>query len=79
MPNLKLVLSLGLVSHNAVLKANGLKLSHAKFAHNAVHDLPQGRKLVDSYHCSRYNTSTGRLTEAMFHDVFETIAKIIQN
>lgn len=41
------------------------------FGHNALHDLGDGRVLIDSYHCSRYNTNTGRLTEAMFEAVFE--------
>ncbi len=73
MPKLKVILSLGLVSHNAVLKATGNKQSAFKFAHSAVHDLGGGVMLVDSYHCSRYNTNTGRLTTQMFEDVFETI------
>ena len=71
MPKLKIIVSLGLVSHNAVLKAHGAKLSHFKFAHKAAHDLPSGITLIDSYHCSKYNTSTKRLTEPMFHEVFE--------
>ena len=75
MPDIEVILSLGLVSHNAVLKATGHKQSAFKFVHNAVHDLGGGRKLIDSYHCSRYNTNTGRLTSAMFEDVFETIIK----
>lgn len=70
MPNLKALVALGLVAHNAVLKAFGYKLSAFKFAHSAQHDLGNGLVLTDSYHCSRYNTNTGRLTEAMFHDVF---------
>ena len=76
MPNLKVILSLGLVSHNAVLRTFGAKLSAHKFGHNAVHDL--GRiQLIDSYHCSRYNTNTGRLTTEMFEDVFEEIKALI--
>lgn len=71
MPNLKLIASLGLVSHNAVLKASGETLSHHKFGHKAVHQLQNGLTLIDSYHCSKYNTSTKRLTESMFHEVFE--------
>jgi len=71
MANLKIIISLGLVSHNAVLKAHGEKLSHFKFVHKAAHDLPNGVILIDSYHCSKYNTSTKRLTEPMFHEVFE--------
>ena len=66
MPNLKLVLSLGLTSHNAVLKTFRLKAKDYKFAHGAMHGLPNGLTLLDSYHTSRYNVSTGRLTQAMF-------------
>jgi uracil-DNA glycosylase family 4 len=70
MPNLRAVLSLGLVSHNTVLAALGEKRSAWKFSHGALHTLPCGLSLADSYHCSRYNTNTGRLTVPMFHDVF---------
>jgi uracil-DNA glycosylase family 4 len=73
MPNLKIILSLGLISHNAVLKTFGHKQSAFKFAHGAVHDIGEGLILVDSYHCSRYNTNTGRLTTEMFEDVFTII------
>jgi uracil-DNA glycosylase family 4 len=67
------LLALGTVAHNAVLKAYNLKLSCYKFGHAARHELPNGQLLYDSYHCSRYNTQTKRLTEAMFHDVFASI------
>jgi len=67
--------ALGLVAHQAVLRAYGLKLSSLKFAHGAVHELPDGRKLYDSYHCSRYNTQTKRLTPEMFMDVFSQAVK----
>ena len=77
MANLRIVLALGLLAHNAVLRALGLKQSAAKFAHCARHDLPDGRLLADSYHCSRYNTNTGRLTEPMFHAVFENIRAVL--
>ena len=77
MPNLKVILSLGLVSHNAVLKATDHKQSTFKFAHGAVHDLGDGLMLIDSYHCSRYNTNTGRLTTEMFEEVFEKITDLL--
>lgn len=77
LPNLKAVLSLGLISHNAVLRGLGQKQSAAKFAHGAVHEI-DGVTLFDSYHCSRYNTNTGRLNERMFHDVFDKIKKHLQ-
>jgi uracil-DNA glycosylase len=74
--NAKVILSLGLISHNAVLKTFGEKISKHKFAHGAVHDFGT-LKLIDSYHCSRYNTQTKRLTEDMFHDVFRTIINLL--
>lgn len=73
MKRLRVIVSLGLVSHNAVLKALGHKQSAFKFAHGAQHDLENGPMLADSYHCSRYNTNTGRLTPAMFEDVFKAL------
>ena len=73
MPNLKVILSLGLISHKAVLKTFGEKLSAYKFAHGAVHKLNNGYILIDSYHCSRYNTQTRRLNTQMFEDVFTLI------
>lgn len=69
------ILALGNVAHGAVLRALRLKVGQYRFAHAARHDLADGRRLYDSYHCSRYNTQTGRLTEAMFHRVFERILK----
>lgn len=73
MPNLKAILCLGLISHNNVLKACGEKISAFKFAHGAQHDLKNGVRVFDSYHCSRYNTNTGRLTTKMFEDVFAAL------
>ena len=72
MSELKIILSLGLIAHKAVLKTYGLKQSAHKFAHGAVHDL-KNITLINSYHCSRYNTQTKRLTAPMFEDVFQTI------
>jgi uracil-DNA glycosylase family 4 len=74
-PDVRIVLALGLVAHKAVLMALGLKQSALAFGHGARHVLPDGRILVDSYHCSRYNTQTRRLTTADFHDVFEAIRR----
>jgi len=68
-----IILALGNVAHLAVLKAFNLKLKDYKFGHAARHPLPNGLVLYDSYHCSRYNTQTRRLTEAMFHEVFAMI------
>ncbi len=75
LPHLSVILALGKIAHDAVLRAYGQKLSAFKFAHGAHHVLPDGRLLVNSYHCSRYNTNTGRLTTAMFEEVFEIIVK----
>jgi uracil-DNA glycosylase family 4 len=69
MPNLRAVLALGVLAHAAVLKACGLPLTRIRFRHGALHTLPDGLLLADSYHVSRYNTSTGRLTEDMFRAV----------
>jgi len=73
-PHPRLVLALGHLAHRAVLRALGLTAGRYPFAHNARHALDNGLALVDSYHCSRYNTNTGRLTEAMFDQVFGQIA-----
>jgi uracil-DNA glycosylase family 4 len=70
---LRVVLALGTVAHNAVLRALGYTQNSVKFSHGAIRHLPTGFILADSYHCSRYNTNTGRLTEAMFEDVFAGI------
>jgi len=75
MPRLVAILALGVVSHGSVLSALDCRKSHYPFAHGAVHDVPDGPLLVNSYHCSRYNTNTRRLTEAMFADVFAALRK----
>lgn len=74
-----IVLSLGLLSHKAVIKALGLKQSDFKFIHGARYTLNSKLSLVDSYHCSRYNTNTRRLTAAMFRDVFKSIKSRLEN
>ena len=63
------VLALGGIAHRAIVKARGLRQADYKFAHAADHDL-EGFRMLDSYHCSRYNTNTGRLTPKMFDAVF---------
>ncbi len=73
LPATTTLLALGLVAHKAVLMALGLKQSAYAFGHGAVHCLPDGRRLHDSYHCSRYNTQTRRLTPEMFRAVFQHI------
>lgn len=79
MPQLRVLLALGKIAHDTVIRTFGYKLSAHKFAHRAVHDLGDGLSMIDSYHCSRYNTQTGRLTEAMFHDVFDDIAAMLKS
>ncbi|MGE0733669.1 MAG: uracil-DNA glycosylase [Alphaproteobacteria bacterium] len=75
MPRLRVLLSLGKISHDAVLTTFDIKPKSAAFAHGAAHDLPNGLRLIDSYHCSRQNTNTRRLTPAMFESVFAEIKK----
>jgi uracil-DNA glycosylase len=71
LPQAAVILALGLVAHKAVLKALNLRQVSYPFGHGHQHELQAGRWLVDSYHCSRYNTQTGRLTEAMFMAVLK--------
>jgi uracil-DNA glycosylase family 4 len=68
------ILALGRIAHDATLRALGRRPSSLAFAHGARHPLENGTMLFDSYHCSRYNTNTRRLTPAMFNAVFEAIA-----
>ncbi len=77
LPDKAVIMVLGGIAHNAVLKAYGLKLSITKFGHNKQFQLPDGRMLVSSYHCSRYNVQTKRLTREMFADVFITIGALV--
>lgn len=73
LPRLRAILALGAIAHESVLRAFGERPGRRRFAHGARHALPNGLLLVDSYHCSRQNTNTGRLTEAMFHAVFRDL------
>ncbi len=77
MPSLRVVLSLGVLSHAAVLRAAGLPVTRIRFSHGAIHTLPDGLKLTDSYHVSRYNTSTKRLTTAMFESVVAGVMDLL--
>ncbi|UVO52993.1 uracil-DNA glycosylase [Sphingomonas sp. SUN039] len=71
LPNVRVVVALGQIAHQSAVKAMGGRLPKARFAHLAEHRMPDGRVLIDSYHCSRYNQNTGRLTREMFEAVFE--------
>lgn len=73
----RVLIALGSIAHNAALRALGLKPSEFHFAHAAEHSLPNGRVMIDSYHCSRYNTQTRRLTDAMFEAVFARARQLL--
>jgi uracil-DNA glycosylase family 4 len=78
LPDKAVIMALGNIAHQSVLKAYGLKLSTVKFGHNKKFELPDGKRLVSSCHCSRYNVQTKRLTKEMFSDVFITIQGLMQ-
>ncbi|MBV8167910.1 MAG: uracil-DNA glycosylase, partial [Alphaproteobacteria bacterium] len=73
LPRLAVILALGAIAHQAVLASLKLRQAAARFGHGALHALPGGVTLADSYHCSRYNTNTGRLTVEMFDAVIAAI------
>ncbi len=70
LPRLTTLIALGKVAHDSLCRSFGVPLAKAKFAHGSEHDLPGGKRLIDSYHCSRYNQNTRRLDAAMFEAVF---------
>lgn len=74
--SVRCVLALGTIAHEAVLVARGLRKSAARFGHGREHELPGGTHLIDSYHCSRYNTQTRRLTPEMFRAVLARAASL---
>jgi uracil-DNA glycosylase family 4 len=71
LPRARVLVALGQIAHQTVVRSAGGRLADYKFAHLAEHRLPDGRLLIDSYHCSRYNQNTNRLTGKMFEAVFE--------
>ncbi|MCG8504718.1 MAG: uracil-DNA glycosylase [Sphingomonadales bacterium] len=75
--NLTALLALGRIAHDSVVRTLGGRLKDHTFAHGARHRLTTGLTLFDSYHCSRYNTNTGRLTPAMFEQVFAAIRETL--
>lgn len=77
--NLKVVLALGRIAHDSLLTTFGLTRAHYPFSHGGVHELPNNLRLCDSYHCSRYNTNTGRLSAQMFHDIFIAIRGLLNS
>ncbi|HEX4695382.1 uracil-DNA glycosylase [Sphingomonas sp.] len=70
LPGARIFIALGQIAHQSAVKALGGRLPKARFGHLAEHRMPEGRVLLDSYHCSRYNQNTGRLTAEMFEAVF---------
>ncbi|MDF0488225.1 uracil-DNA glycosylase [Sphingomonas sp. H39-1-10] len=70
LPKARVFIALGQIAHQSAVKVLGGRLPKARFAHLAEHRMPDGRVLIDSYHCSRYNQNTGRLTAEMFEAVF---------
>jgi uracil-DNA glycosylase len=70
LPKVRVLVALGRIAHDNAVRSAGGRLAAYPFAHLAEHLLPDGRILIDSYHCSRYNQNTGRLTAAMFEAVF---------
>lgn len=70
LPNTRIFIALGQIAHQSAVKVLGGKLPKCRFGHLAEHRVPDGRMLIDSYHCSRYNQNTGRLTAEMFEAVF---------
>jgi uracil-DNA glycosylase family 4 len=71
LPKARIFIALGKIAHDSFVRHAGGRLAAYPFGHDRQHRLPDGRILIDSYHCSRYNTNTGRLTAAMFETVFE--------
>ena len=70
LPQVRVLVALGQIAHGSAVRTAGGRLAAYKFGHLAEHRLPDGRILIDSYHCSRYNQNTGRLTREMFEAVF---------
>ena len=79
LPARSIVVALGGIAHRAVIRAGGLRQADFRFAHGAEHRLDERMLLLDSYHCSRYNTNTRRLTPAMFRAVFARARELIES
>lgn len=71
LPKIRTFIALGRVAHDSLCRSFGMPGSRARFAHGALHQLPEAKVLIDSYHCSRYNQNTGRLDATMFEAVFQ--------
>ncbi|WP_443971589.1 uracil-DNA glycosylase [Sphingobium sp. CR28] len=79
LPNVQIFIALGQIAHQSAVKTLGGRLSQCRFGHLAEHRMPDGRMLIDSYHCSRYNQNTGRLTAAMFEAVFARARELLDS
>lgn len=77
MDKVKAILTLGKISHDSTVRALGLRLRDYPFGHHKIYDLENGMRLYSSYHCSRYNTNTKRLTQDMFYNVFKDIGSFL--
>lgn len=78
MTNLRAIVCLGKIAHDSVIRAVGLTLSGAKFSHGAIHKIENSKvRIFDTYHCSRYNVNTRRLTASMFEDIFASAKSYI--
>ncbi|MEE2705201.1 MAG: uracil-DNA glycosylase [Pseudomonadota bacterium] len=75
LPNLKYLLALGTIAHKAIIKCYNLKQKEFNFAHGKKHLIKENLTLLDSYHCSRYNVNTGRLTKEMFEEIFIILSR----
>lgn len=75
LPKLRAIVALGRIAHESVVNRYGLKQKSTPFGHGKVHELPGGVTLFDSFHCSRYNTNTRKLTTEMFENVFDAVRK----
>jgi uracil-DNA glycosylase len=78
LPGGSVIIGLGKIAHDAVLRALDLRLASHPFGHGRMHRLADGRLLVDSYHCSRYNTQTRRLTGEMFAGIFRSVQELLE-
>jgi len=77
LPNVQAIVALGRIAHDSTLAAFDCRKSLFPFAHGVRQTLPNGLQLFDSFHCSRYNTNTGRLTPEMFHAVFAAVRAML--
>ncbi len=78
LPNLRVIVALGRIAHDQTLSTLDLRKSDFAFGHGARHDVRPGLTMFDSFHCSRYNTSTRRLTVAMFRSVFAAVRETLR-